>query len=715
VILLSGALARAAEGWRVFPVWPNAKEPAVTAWQKEATRDPDKIEAWWSANPNYNIGCLVGDEVVVVEVDVRDNKQGAVSLNRIISRYGPLPDTRRHRTSSGGWHYIFKRPGDWQISQGELHHEYPGIDIKTGNAVILLPPSHTEASDRSALGDYTVESDIEPVTAPDWVEELRNAGRSGPRLTVAKGAVGQVGDRNNQLTRMAGSLRRRGQDEQAILNQLATINGSWARPLPVRELAVIARSAMRWLPAPLGGVKVVMRNNKLVTDATSARWLVTSRGDDLRYVSDQGKWLAWDGRRWADSPGAVSRQMWEALQTLYDENRSIGPRGPGSDDCYSLILTLENAIGQSSCWTVASLDPEVSIGSEQLDADPYLFNAGNGVVDLHTGNLLPHDRGLLLTHQSEVDYDPTADMEEWLTFVRWCCCGDEEMVEWLKVALGQSLIGAQQEHMLIFMFGEGGNGKTQLTDAIRLTMGTYALETSADLITVRGRDQLHPEMTASLVGKRFVICPEPDKGTHWNSGRVKSLNGGEKQRARHLYGREFAFTPTHTMVVHGNHQPEMRDHSDGFRRRIKLVPFANTVRMEDRVTELGAKLAGPGVLRWLVEGAIEYQRRLNRLGPSQAVARATSDYIDDQDHIRRWRLEWTVDDLDGWVSSHDLYKTYQFWCRAEGIQYVETKQMVMSKLKGWGFKPKAKRLGGQLTRGWGGLSLIQTTDESLPA
>jgi putative DNA primase/helicase len=378
----------------------------------------------------------------------------------------------------------------------------------------------------------------------------------------------------------------------------------------------------------------------------------------------------------------------------------------------AIVFGLETVTRQAAAWTASKQEPEVPISTDELDVDPYLLNCANGIVNLQTGRLGPHRRDEMITYLAPTDYDPSADMSEWEAFVLWCCDGDVEQARWLQIALGQALIGKQDEHILLFLYGTGGNGKTQLTDAIMHTIGDYGLESSADLITARGKGQIHTETTASLRGKRFVVCPEPDRNVHWNSERAKSLTGGDIIRARHLYGREFSFRPVLTMVVHGNYQPEVRDHSDGFRRRIRLVPFTNQVTPNERVTELGRKLAGPGVLRWLVEGAVAYAS-VEALPPSQRISAATTAYMDEQNHLKRWFDEWCVADPESVAAIGDMYSTYQFWCRQEGIQYVETKQALSAYLSGIGYRAVMRRVGGRQTRMFGGIRLIEMTVDDL--
>ena len=57
---LSQALKYAAHGWPVFPVVPGEKIPVTQHGFKDATTDPARIRAWWSANPGRNIGIATG-------------------------------------------------------------------------------------------------------------------------------------------------------------------------------------------------------------------------------------------------------------------------------------------------------------------------------------------------------------------------------------------------------------------------------------------------------------------------------------------------------------------------------------------------------------------------------------------------------------------------------------------------------------------------------
>lgn len=68
---LTWALNYCRAGYRVFPLRPGSKKPAIANWAKIASSDEKQIRAWWVQNSNYNIGVAAGLGLVVFDYDVR--------------------------------------------------------------------------------------------------------------------------------------------------------------------------------------------------------------------------------------------------------------------------------------------------------------------------------------------------------------------------------------------------------------------------------------------------------------------------------------------------------------------------------------------------------------------------------------------------------------------------------------------------------------------
>ena len=95
-----------------YPVFAcNAdKRPCLTGGFYNATQDPDEIERQFSLPNAAMIGVPTGKPsgLVAIDVDVKDGKRGKDWLEQNREFVGK---TRRHRTKSGGWHFIFKLNG----------------------------------------------------------------------------------------------------------------------------------------------------------------------------------------------------------------------------------------------------------------------------------------------------------------------------------------------------------------------------------------------------------------------------------------------------------------------------------------------------------------------------------------------------------------------------------------------------------------------------
>ena len=70
-----------------------------------------------------------------------------------------------------------------------------------------------------------------------------------------------------------------------------------------------------------------------------------------------------------------------------------------------------------------------------------LLNVANGVIDLSTGSLLPHDPKYLITKMIDVDYDPEAGCPEWEKFLDLVTGGDKNLQYFLQLAVGYTLTG----------------------------------------------------------------------------------------------------------------------------------------------------------------------------------------------------------------------------------------------------------------------------------
>lgn len=691
-----------------MPLPPGQKgPPLIRNWPELASSDPEQIREWWAQWPNANVGGLCNDKWLVIDVDVKDGKGGAESIERLQFDYGQLPSTREHVTPTGGWHYIYRRPDNWAASKISDLPGYPGVDIQVGNAMVVLPPS------RTAQGEYTLRNTTPVADGPLWLMGARTGatgkGQTNPHSVGAGNADIVIHQRDNELYRMASLLRRQGHSEKAVAMLLREAAGNpdmypTHSRKPDRDIDRIVKSAFRHPAGLFDRISVVDDS-----DMSNSNLLHAISEGEVLWHDSHGSWFEWTGTHWRKSGYRLRQLTAEAIEALWsawhvctdDDQRKKIQRRVRAMSTWSRLFGAWEFL-KFKCW----------VEEDEFDANPWLLNCPNGTLDLRTGHLGPHDPANRITHTTRAEWDPDADMSEWHDFVLWCCKGDDEQARWLQVTLGQSLIGRCDEDVMLFLYGSGNNGKSVLTQAVLQTLGTYGHEAPVGLVASKGRDSIHDEYLVALAGRRFVVCPEPSKGTHWADGMVKQLTGGDGISCRPNYGKPMVVHPQFLLVVHGNNRPEVRDRSGGFRRRMRLVPFDNRVQDADRVTNLEDVLAGPGVLRWLVEGArtwIDAQR----LPVCARVDSNTQDYLTHGNQISRFIDDMLEFDSNYWTSTSDLYASYRAWCGLNGETFQETSSQLMEQMQyaatedDGDFKIRAcvRKRGGRQHRGWQGVAV----------
>lgn len=142
--MLDHALALAGEGFRVFPLTPGGKTPALaTDWRATATTDPERIRAmWWDpvmeVDQPYNVGIATGDGLVVLDVDMKDGKDGESALRLLELLDGELPDTRQVITATGSRHLYFRCGHPVGCSHSAIGE---GLDVKGDGGFVVAPGS----------------------------------------------------------------------------------------------------------------------------------------------------------------------------------------------------------------------------------------------------------------------------------------------------------------------------------------------------------------------------------------------------------------------------------------------------------------------------------------------------------------------------------------------------------------------------------------------
>lgn len=181
-------------------------------------------------------------------------------------------------------------------------------------------------------------------------------------------------------------------------------------------------------------------------------------------------------------------------------------------------------------------------------------------------------------------YDPAAAAAPiWLDFLEDVLPA-VDVREYLRRLLGSAVIGVTLEHLLAIFWGVGANGKSTLLGAISEALGEYAHQAPASVLTASRGSGATPDL-AALRGRRLVTVSETREDARLSVERVKAITGGDAITARFLYAQPFTFRPSHTIVLQTNHRPRVPDDGLAIWRRLRLVPFTETIPPDEQKRE----------------------------------------------------------------------------------------------------------------------------------
>lgn len=398
--------------------------------------------------------------------------------------------------------------------------------------------------------------------------------------------------------------------------------------------------------------------------------MIGEYGDEIRYCPELGRWLHWDGYRWAKQVGGggIVREFAKAIGRAYPDDNGWAAH---KKRC------LSNG-GISAALALAESDFRVTVGIDALDARPWELNTPGGVIDLRTGHLHPSDPKALHTRSTTVAPDFTADQSPWLDFLTTTFQGDAQMIGFIQRLMGYACVGEVREAILPVFYGQGANGKTVLLETVQELLGDYATVAPQKFL-VQGPGQ-HATEIAAIAGARLVIASETNEGERFDEAKVKILTGGDSIKARFMRQDEFTFTPSHLLVMMTNHRPEVGSGGTSFWRRLREIPFNNVIPDGKRDPELKARLVaehGPAIMAWLAQGAALY-KSIGLAEPDKVKA-ATQTYEASTDTVGRFVEEMCL--LGGGeavkAQTTAVREAYETWCRQEGETPVSAKAFTM--------------------------------------
>jgi putative DNA primase/helicase len=241
-------------------------------------------------------------------------------------------------------------------------------------------------------------------------------------------------------------------------------------------------------------------------DAGNAELFIDRHGDRLRYVHGLEKWLVFTNRWRKDDDGGVHRLAVELSKNLLHEAADIADTAV-RDTAVRRALSLGRVKVISDMLNLAKCDARIIIRPSDIDADPWLVGAENGVINLRTGEVKAYNRQTYITKTLGVSYDPAAKCLRWLRFNEEIF-EDKAVARYIWKAAGYTLSGMTTEKAFLFLYGKGNNGKTKFTETLFALFGDYAKRAADEILQCSPNGREPEQAKAELASSRISVGKE---------------------------------------------------------------------------------------------------------------------------------------------------------------------------------------------------------------
>lgn len=229
-----------------------------------------------------------------------------------------------------------------------------------------------------------------------------------------------------------------------------------------------------------------------------------------------------------------------------------------------------------------------------VHTDLPLLNVANGMLDLVTGTLKPHDPVYMSSVQFPIEWDGDSQCP---TYLEWCASvGILDQLDDLEEVVSMMLDPSRTPTKAAFLFGPSRSGKSTFLRLLEAVAGMQNV--SGVSLKQLGEDK---HAAANVYGKALNVSADLSSAHVEDLSLFKMLTGEDLITADRKFGNQFVFRNRALFAFSANELPTVSESSRAYSERIKPFMFGSSFAgHEDPTIEQELKNELPGVLvRWV--------------------------------------------------------------------------------------------------------------------
>lgn len=301
-----------------------------------------------------------------------------------------------------------------------------------------------------------------------------------------------------------------------------------------------------------------------------------------------------------------------------------------------------------------------AIERSDLEPETNLINLNNGVLDINTMKLSPHDPKYKFLNKIPINYKPKAKCKKTQKFFTEVL--KEDAIAPMQEMFGYCLFRGYKIHSLFIMRGTGRNGKGVTMRLLKAMLGMPNV--CARKLHEIAADQ---HARADLYCKFATLSGEMKYDDIKDNSLIKELSGEDVITARRLYKESFEFENYAKLIFATNNLPPSADMNIGWLDRLVFFEFPKVFDKSNKKTRenlfedsLSKELEGlliwslEGLKRLLDKGKFSNQPHYNVKGAMwESFCNTVETWYEE-------RIEESISDSEEITTV--LYKDYLEWC-----------------------------------------------------
>lgn len=438
-------------------------------------------------------------------------------------------------------------------------------------------------------------------------------------------------------------------------------------------------------PPPSEGQEVARprpRREYTHDDIGNAKRIMDHFGGHYRYVKAYKDWMVWDGTVWVLDQGfKVDYAAQVCTELMMAEANEMEAAAGDDEEKKEQVKAYRKHIKSSRSnqrlkGAVSTLmtQPGMAVSPDDFDKNGHLVTVQNGVLNLDSGELTPHDPKHMLTRVLNARYDAAATAPEWEKFLTEVL-PDPNLRQYVQRAMGYTLLGDADRRAMFLLYGPSGTGKSQFIEALARVFGDFATTAAATTFRKKHGNSSANNDLHGLKGRRLISSSETSETSELDEELIKRFTGRDSITSRDLYEKYQTWVPEGAVWLSTNFLPKLSSDDNAVWLRVKAIEFAQVfVNTDQDRPNIGVEIAdaeAAGILNWLLAG-IQLYRQFGLEEPEK-VKQSNADHRRESDNVVQF-LEEAFDEgqlvrEDGanTLKVSSLFDRYEHWCKRNHI------------------------------------------------